>query len=220
MRMVDMSGAYQTPEKIRVPSSLEIAVVLGRLCRYAGSLPCTVLTHVMIGARMVWHRMKQEPQDLRLQTFSWWMLHDGHEAITGDFATHKCKDIREWQEQIDEALRSAYSIDMELVDMDVIRSVDMKARWLEVKHYGSEIFVEGFSAAVGYAMPSPEMEIRTVGIFRSEFGRMSACVTDTNNDMLVCHPVSVYESILEAIRHGKQKAAAEFYDGMVVEIGF
>lgn len=214
-----MSGWYQVPEKIRIPSSLEIAVVLGRLCRYAGNLPCTVLTHVMVGARLIWHRMKQEPRDCREETFSWWMLHDAHESITGDFAVHKCEDIREWQEKIDAELRSVYGISTKLVDMDAIRIVDLEARWLEVKYYGSEHFLKGFEGADGYEAPSPEMEIKTVGIFRSEFGRMSACVTDTNNDLLVRHPVSVYESILEAIIQGKQGTAAELYNGMVVELG-
>lgn len=136
MEMTDMSGWQQSPKEIRTPSSLEIAIVSGRICRYAGNLPCTLLTHVLVGARVVWHllRKKSAASEQRLETFSWWMLHDAHEVITGDVVVQQREDMIEWQEKIDAANRAVYGINPTMVDGEIIRQADLMARWLEAKH--------------------------------------------------------------------------------------
>lgn len=215
-----MSGWQQSPGETRVPSSLEIAIVSGRICRYAGNLPCSLLTHVMVGARVVWGLMRQRTKEERLQTFSWWMLHDAHEVITGDFVPHKCDEVSEWQAQIDRALSLVYRIPMELVDMVVVHDADLYSRALEAGFYGTEKFKETFGERAEIIVPSPAMVRETGGIFRSDFGKLSVCVTDENgSDAGIRTPVLVYKDILEAILEGHQETALLIYDGAVVELG-
>ena len=219
--MTDISGWQQSPDQIRTPSPLEIAIVSGRICRYAGNLPCSLLTHVLVGARVVWHllRHKSAAMEQRLETFAWWMLHDAHELITGDFAPHKCNDVKAWQTRIDDANACIYGIDRDLVDEVVIHSADLLSRWLEAHFYGSAKFMETFEAHHKYTVPSPEMQRETIGIFRSEFGRFSSCVVDENENPGLHFPVVTYHTILEAILSGQKRKAVEYYDGMVVELG-
>ena len=216
-----MSGWQQSPKEIRTPSSLEIAIVTGRICRYAGNLPCSLLTHVMVGARVVWHLLRQmsSAKDQLYETFCWWMLHDAHEVITGDFAPHKCNEIREWQKHIDDAMSVVYGIDFAHVDVDIIHGADLLARWLEARFYGPDAFFKTFEEHHEYDVPSPAMVSETGGVFRSEFGRLSRCMTDENDNPGIHFPVSVYHDILEAILRGDQQGAVEYYDGMVVELG-
>ncbi len=221
MEMTDMSGWQQSPKYIRTPSSLEIAIVTGRICRYAGNLPCSLLTHVMVGTRVVWHLLRQTgaSKDVRLNTFCWWMLHDAHETITGDFVFQKAVEMKKWQDAIDEAISVVYGIDFEHVDGTLIRGTDMISRWLEARFYGSDAFFKTFEAQPGYEVSSPAMVSETGGIFRSDFGRLSCCVMDANDNPGVRGPVMTYHTILEAILRGEQRAAVEIYDGMVVELG-
>lgn len=214
-----MSGWQQTPKEIRTPSPLEIAIVTGRICRYAGNLPCSLLTHIMVGARLVWYMMRAELEEARLETFCWWMLHDSHEVITGDFVFEHTEAMLKWQAEIDAATAAVYGINPMLVDEDVIHKVDLYCRWLEAHHYGSKAFIATHDAHYKHEPPPPEMQRKTVGIFRSEFGRLSTCVTDENENPGVHFPVSAYHSILEAILQGKKRGAVEYYDGMVVELG-
>lgn len=220
MEMTDMSGWQQSPTEIRTPSSLEIAIVSGRICRYAGNLPCTLLTHIMVGARLVWYMMRSRPSDARLETFAWWMLHDTHETITGDFVFEHSEAMLKWQDEIDAAIAAVYGINPMLVEAEIIREADLFSRWLEAKHYGSDKFFETMVEHYDHPIPPPEMERKTVGIFRSPFGKMSGCALDENNTGVASlHPVSVYAGILDNILRGNKKGAVEYYDGMVVELG-
>ena len=219
VEMADMSGWLQSPEEIRVPSSLEIAIVSGRICRYAGNLPCSLLTHIMVGARVVWRLMEQKTEEERSQTFSWWMLHDAHEVITRDFVPHKCPKVVAWQAAIDEEVAATFRISSALVDMIAVHDADLYSRSLEANHYGTEKFKETFREHAETLVPSPAMVRETIGIFRSGFGRLSACVTDENGPGAgVQGPVMVYANILNTILGGRQKSAAEIYDSMVVEL--
>ncbi len=221
VEITDMSGWQQSPGEIRTPSSLEIAIVTGRICRYAGNLPCSLLTHIMVGARVVWHLLQQTGavEGERLQTFCCWMLHDSHEVITGDFAPHKCDELKKWQKDIDDAVAVVYGIDFEHVDLDLIHGADLLARWLEARFYGSDAFFKTFEEHHEYDVPSPAMVRETGGVFRSDFGRLSCCITDENDNPGLSGPIVTYTNILEMILRGEQKGAVEFYDGMVVELG-
>ena len=216
VEMTDMSGWQQTPREIRVPLPMEIAIISGRICRYAGNLPCSLLTHVMVGAYVVWDLLRTRVCFSVERTFGWWMLHDAHETITGDFASHKCKEMKAWQEKIDDAIAAVYGIGLKDVDLEVIDEADLMSRWLEAKHYGSDRYMEAFEKTNTYAVPSPEMKTKTSGIFRSDLGRMSCCVVDSNESASASGPVMIYASILDRILDESLEKAMELYSDMVV----
>lgn len=217
-----MTGWQQSPKMIRVPSSLDIATVGGRICRYAGNIPCTLITHLMIGARVVWRLVNAvgKPTDRdRIETFAWWMLHDAHEVITGDFIFTKSEEMDVWQREIDDAISCTYGIDFKYVDVELIHGADLLCRWLEVKHYGSAAHMKTYEEHYAYDIPSPAMVQETQRIFESEFGRMSSCVVDDNRDGRSVHiPVLVYARILEAILLGNQDGAVKIYMDDVVDL--
>ncbi len=225
-----MSGFLQRPGSIQVPSSEHIAIVSGRICRYAGNLPCTLLTHVMVGARVVWRLMQNAAREKRLMTFAWWMLHDAHEVITGDHK-HKSTEMKAWQGEIDTAMRTAFYIDERYVDRDVIKLADLLCRWLEADHYGPPEFMRAFVdadspqtlrrlSADSPQTPSLDMIRETNGVFHSAFGMMDKCLVE-DNDPNTELPFSVqcYTSMLESIRSGDLQSVASMYDGWVVSLG-
>ena len=221
VRMIDMSGYHQSPENVRVPSPREIAIVLGRLCRYAGNLPCSVLSHVMIGAPLVWGKVRSGSRDTAEMTFAWWMLHDAHEAVTGDFASHKSEEVEEWQETIDRAIAEEYKIDPDKVRWSVIGEVDLLARYLETEHYGSIEFFKAFKThADGYKVPTPEMKRSALGVLYGQVSKLEETVVPSNSDGAhLPGPVSTYEMILAGIECGDRYGAIEVFDGMVMELG-
>lgn len=221
MRMIDMSGFHHSPENVRVPSPREIAIVLGRLCRYAGNLPCSVLSHVMIGAPLVWGRVRGGPRDTAKMTFAWWMLHDAHEAVTGDFASHKSEDVEAWQEIIDHAIAEKYQIDFAEVQWSIIKEVDLLTRYLEAEHYGSIEFFDAFKTHVGgYMVPTPEMKRSALGVLYGSASKLEETVVPSNGDgVFIPSPVSTYEMILSEIRDGKGWDAITVFDGLVMELG-
>lgn len=98
---------------LRIPSWTDLAVQLGRMPRFAGrTVPVwTVLHHSLvveaIGASMVAERPKRIRENLSL----YMILHDDHEAFTGDIPTpFKTDSIRQTQAEISRQIRAKYGI--------------------------------------------------------------------------------------------------------------
>jgi hypothetical protein len=218
--MIDISGFQQSPDAIRVPTCEQIAVVLGRLCRYAGQLPCTVLTHTLVGARVLWEEAKREDLSKwwREQTWAWWILHDVHECITGDIV-HKNNEVRSWQEKIDDAVAAEFGVDGACVDLEMVKRVDLQMRWLEAKFYGAGAFLQRFKRTNAYIRPSPGTESVARPLFSSPLGDMLRCVMGSNRYLHLSTPVAMLRMILEQMRAGMLREAIGAYWDQLEEMG-
>jgi hypothetical protein len=222
MEMTDQSGFQQSPENIRVPTPREIAIVLGRICRYAGNVPCSVLTHVFVGAPLVWDKARHLSEDRKKATMSWWFLHDAHEAITGDFAVCKPNRVEEWQWLIDLAIFKEYGIDFENIDFVIIKGVDLLTRYLEAEYLGGNVFFETFKQYHEYAVPTAGQRRLTLGVFHNGNGNayLSKTFVDTNDEEAeLPHFVDMYKTILSLLLEGNLDKALELYSGMIMDLG-
>ena len=218
--MIDMTGFQQSPENVRVPTPREIAIGLGRICRYSGILPCSVLTHTLIGAGMVWELCSGGMSEQAEQTFCWWILHDAHEYITGDFVVCKPREVREWQDKIDAVIREKYGIDWDIVDQGIIEDVDLYSRYLEAERYGSIAFFDRFKETNTYKKPSFELKRSVLGVLHGSSMDVSATACGkVALDEKLPFAVGIFLKMLEAVLAGEKRTAVELYDGAVMELG-
>lgn len=90
------------------PSLVDIAVGLSRQPRFAGQTRrwWSVLDHTLFGAALIRQDMAGYWAE-RLELA--WLLHDAHEAITGDIPTPlKTDELRKTQELLDDAIYGAF----------------------------------------------------------------------------------------------------------------
>lgn len=116
-----------------VPSLSDIAVSLSRMPRFAGntSIPWTVLDHSLFMERLAADHAAEMLYDqnrargLRLAA----LLHDAHEAVTGDIPTaFKTEDMRGFQKKLDLRIMDEYFNAFTYASMkDVVARLDRRA---------------------------------------------------------------------------------------------
>jgi hypothetical protein len=102
------TGRLVMPTNFGVPSALDIAISLGRECRWAGSVRVwwSVLHHVRAMCDMAAEMFVGEvPEDVRAHI----LLHDAHEAILRDVpSTWKTNEQRGQEQRLDARIYEAY----------------------------------------------------------------------------------------------------------------
>jgi hypothetical protein len=101
------TGRSIKPDNVAHPSLIDIAVSLSRQPRFAGHCRrwWSVLDHTLFGADLLHADGDEAYPTLRLA----WLLHDAHEAITGDIpTTFKTESMRWAQGDLDTRIHRAF----------------------------------------------------------------------------------------------------------------
>lgn len=130
--MMTLSGVLLNRHTTTAPPLFDMAIGLSRIRRFAGQTltPWTVGQHLLASADYA----KTLPfSGLELHV----LLHDAHEAMTGDIPTSwKTDDMRELQKDLDQRVYASLGLSLPSPGMEVrIRNVDREmlmaeARWL------------------------------------------------------------------------------------------
>jgi len=105
--MITASGFIVLPENDGCPSLEDIACSLGRAPRWRGSLKgwWTVLQHSIAIERLAHARV------LPVRTRLFALLHDAHEAVTGDVSKHwKPRSMQDHEDDLDNRIRKSLGL--------------------------------------------------------------------------------------------------------------
>jgi len=117
--MHTFSGIEITRKKLCAPEPMDLAVQMGRVCRYGGAHWWTLTPHSLLVLRIL--SDLQHGYDTELMGF----LHDGHEIITGDAPyDFKPDQMESDQDKLDILIAKRYGINMELVNKNAIHWAD------------------------------------------------------------------------------------------------
>jgi hypothetical protein len=177
IRMIQTNGMVVTEDttwdKLELDAPMDIAMSMGRICRYAGQIPVSVLSHsLLVGGiiasqyRMVNMETWNDLTDTLAMAKAWafGMLHDVHETIVGDIVWI---DRPEWYHnltrEIDRCVHTRARLHAPGEGMvKCIKIADMMSRWFEVTTHGTEAFKAAFES-VGAAWLKPEGPIVELG---------------------------------------------------------
>jgi len=101
-----LSGRRVARDTADHPNLIDIAVGLSRMPRFAGQTTrwFSVLDHTMFGLYLI----EADPFSYRYDK-RWWLLHDAHEAMTGDVPTDlKGEELRSIQNNLDARIFGAF----------------------------------------------------------------------------------------------------------------
>lgn len=122
---------------IGTPTSEDIAVQSGRVCRYAGSVWMPLLAHLVFVGLLAYKRSKST------SNLAWGFLHDAHEIVTSDIPSpFKCDCIRVEQKAIDERLMAQYHLAPKNIDFALIKECDIIALDIEAVELGLPGFAD------------------------------------------------------------------------------
>lgn len=126
-----LSGRLVKPTTGDHPNLMDIAIGLSRTPRFAGQTLrwFSVLDHTMFGLYLIEESPSKTFYDQR-----WWLLHDAHEAMTGDVPTDvKTDDLRKVQAQLDEKIFGAFYPDRIVTPNAVARIHEIDNRCLRAE---------------------------------------------------------------------------------------
>ena len=142
--MITYSGVHIHPcrsenqEAVRgIPTPMDIAVQMGRICRYGGAVWMPLLTHSVFVACLAVLRK------CNTSTWLWALLHDAHEAVTSDIPRpFKCDCIREEQGWIDRKLQAVFHLEPQAIDFALVKQCDDLALGIEGRRLGLPGFAD------------------------------------------------------------------------------
>lgn len=152
---ITYSGISINPHHLAAPSPLDIAVAMGRICRWAGARWFTLGAHSMAVGVFAIERGADIP------TWAWAFLHDAHEVITGEITSPwKTPDMKTGQAVLDQVIVDKYLGELQkIIDKALVKAVDVEALFAEAK----ALNVPGFEMAwlqrtgvIKYDAPLPE----------------------------------------------------------------
>ncbi len=117
------------------PSLIDIAVQTSRMPRFAGATRrwWSVLDHMLFGDYLL--LQEKASRGLRIS----WLLHDAHEALTGDVPTPlKSAGLRITQAQLDQRIYGAFGYDA-AQDLEAIKRLDRRVMLAEVYEIGPPV---------------------------------------------------------------------------------
>lgn len=124
--MQTLGGAAGTP------TSEDIAVQSGRVCRVAGAVWSPLMSHLVFVGLLTWLR------SFNVADLVWGLLHDAHEIVTSDIPIpFKCRCMSAEQSLIDDRLLDVYLGEMRFdVDFELVKRADYDAADIELVELG------------------------------------------------------------------------------------
>jgi len=148
------------------PTLQDIAVGLGRMPRWAGATKrtYTVLQHSLACEEYV--RLGKHKPLTRLYT----ILHDAHEAVTGDVPTSwKTGELRRWQDRLDKRIWASLSLpEPGPAEQLVIESCDRAILWAEAQLLGNPAHAEYY-----FTMPRDDLAERCTRTMQNATSKIS-----------------------------------------------
>lgn len=130
--MITYSGIRVAPGTTEMPAPIDLAVHMGRITRFGGAIWSPLLMHSVLVGELTWAALRARGGELDLNTWAWSLLHDAHEAITGEIPRPwKTSSMKDHQHQLDYLLQKAYKLDPLKIDFKLIKQLDEKALILE-----------------------------------------------------------------------------------------
>lgn len=191
--MLTYSGRKVDPDLAELPSCEDIAVHLGRICRYAGAVWWPDLAHSVLVACILDGWGANDP------TWARGLLHDAHEAITGD-VTYPWKPpmLKIAQRRIDEKLFAKFHVmSTEVISLRLLDAADAAALVAEASSLGLPGWPEYYEEVNGYPPVLNERHGALVAALAdSEFVLPQYC---TRPDSIA---VRTFAAVLELIEDG------------------
>ena len=192
--MITFTGRHIRPDIPNTPNELDIAVGMGRICRYAGSLWWTNIAHSILVAEI----LARWPSSSR-ETWAWGLLHDAHECVTGD-VTHpyKPESLRAEQRKLDARIREYFGLNERHIDDEAVDRADERAVVAEAVTLGYAGFIQAHTADLGrWDEPLP-WQLQMARELGKSAWTDAATITDPGSQ-----PVQHFRTCLSMIRSGK-----------------
>ena len=197
--MITSTGIHITPENSNSPSPRDIAVAMGRVCRFGGSVWSPLLAHSVMVGELVRRQLESENAlGAELDTWAWSLLHDAHEVVMGEIPRPWKTPERKLAEQaFDRRIAEDFGINLDGLEHAVIHHADEQALLSEATVIGLPDFERIYAAHHGLdRFPTPpEDEINLMrcivrsGLYRATMCTIenSACVIDFSNVLELIH---------------------------------
>lgn len=157
-----------------IPTSRDIAVHAGRLCRFGGAIWYPLLPHLVFVGLLAYKRSNS------IANLLWGFLHDAHEVVTSDVPRpFKCDCMRKEQKALDRRLLNEYfstALERE-IDFELIHECDLIACDIEATELGLTNFRE-VKSEIGENLRLAEPDIE---LFHKIM--LSSFAHDTTNDI-------------------------------------
>jgi len=138
--MHTFSGIDIRLKKHAVPSPLDFAVQMGRVCRFGGAHWWTLTPHSIFVSQI----LETVVEGANDATVMWSFCHDSHEIVTGDILfDFKPEVVRDVQKAIDNLIRPAYGFVSRDIDFEMVHWADQMALLSEKSYFcGYEEWME------------------------------------------------------------------------------
>lgn len=134
--MKTISGINIVPGGTESPTMYDIGYALSQVPRFCGHTkePWTVLQHLFAAARLA----KLLGHSTRIQLLA--LLHDAHEAITGDIPhPWKTDDLRKYQDELDTRIYASIGISLPSIsEKKTVKEIDTMLLYAEAKVFGAK----------------------------------------------------------------------------------
>lgn len=139
--MITQSGMLIEPDNPRCPTIEDLGIHLSRLVRYGGAIDWSVLSHSLLVAAIV-----DEGEECTDETWAWALLHDAHEAVTGEVVYgYKGDGTKSKQRDLDTKIAAYMGIDRSRANMLAIGWADRASFRAETTVLGTPEFIRKFS---------------------------------------------------------------------------
>ena len=221
--MITNSGIRVAPDTETVPTPRDIAVAMGRITRFGGAIWCPLLAHSVLVGELVLRNLRSRTGGVavatRKETWAWAVLHDAHEVVTGEVVRPwKPGDLAALQRGLNERLAKAFSLDLSLVHLELVKRMDERALCLEAEVLGLPGFRESYikhelgGSADAYPALDAAEGILTDRLHRSVFALPSMAATDGA-------PGPVFlAAVLEQVKLGKLDEAISDWDQVLAQV--
>lgn len=190
--MITFTGRQIGLELQDIPSERDIAVGLGRICRFAGAIWFTDLAHSILVATLLDWRGADHP------TWAWGLLHEADEVVTGDVPRpFKPEWLAERQRVLDWNLAEYFGLRSRYDAGEVARAND-NAGFVEAVALGLPGYAAMIHTLEGRYRRPPQDQIDLVqALAASDYNNPARC-TDADSSA-----VRNFELWLKAIRDGR-----------------
>jgi len=210
--MITQSGVHIQKQggETGTPTAEDIAVHMGRICRYGGAVWYTLLPHSIFVGLMAYRRSGD------VQNLVWGLLHDAHEVVTSDVPRpFKCQCMKDEQTFIDQRIYEKFCLHETFptpINMALIKQCDKDALHIEA----AELRLPGFAEIeLKYAKDYlNETEIYNGDEDRYLFQRIKNSVFHKNTIYgMESAGVRMFAEVLREAEKGNYRLAKRIVDG-------
>lgn len=211
--MITYSGQWMRPDTKECPTPTDIAVHMGRICRYGGARWFPLLAHSVLVGEFAAQKSGMVRPYADASTWAWALLHDAHEAVTSDVPRNwKPKEMKVMQKELDARIMESFRLDPKKINFEIVKECDELALLCEAELIGLDRFPERYCAEAGIAeYPKPPAESVDFArrVMESDFWKPGTC-TNAKSDAVV-----EFSNVLWCIQYAGAGAAYEPYRRMI-----